>query len=92
MAYEQKDNSGAAFVNKNKTTDKHPDYTGKIMVAGDLCYLDIWRKTPKAGGAEFLSVSVKSIAALKTAAGKPLSEPKKPEAPQEPFFNDDIDF
>ena len=50
MAYEQKDNSGAAFVNKNKTTDKHPDYTGKIMVAGDVCYLEIWRKTTTAGG------------------------------------------
>lgn len=28
MAYENKPNTGAMFKNENKTTDKHPDYTG----------------------------------------------------------------
>ena len=36
--YEQKDNSGAMFVNDKKETDSHPDRKGSAMIGG----VDYW--------------------------------------------------
>ena len=36
MAYETKENTGSLFANGNKKGDKHPDYTGKAMIGGNL--------------------------------------------------------
>lgn len=51
--YEQKDNTGVLFPNKNKTEDKHPNYTGKILItpdmAGKVIQLAGWINTAKSG-------------------------------------------
>ena len=57
MAYEQKDNSGALFKNKKKDSDKHPDYTGIVMVGGVEYWISAWINTPKAGGDKYMSLN-----------------------------------
>lgn len=57
MAYEQKDNTGTLFVNDKKQSDRHPDYTGTIIVDGRPYWLSGWKKQGKNG--TFLSLSVK---------------------------------
>lgn len=58
MAYEQKDNSGALFTNDKKANDSHPDYKGKIMVAGISYWISGWKKVSKTG-TKFMSLAVK---------------------------------
>jgi len=50
MAYEVKPGQGSAFVNKNKTEDWHPPYSGEIMLPdGTMHYLNIKPGKTKAG-------------------------------------------
>ena len=49
MAYELKDNSGNLFNNAKKTTEKHPDMTGTVMIDGVVFYVSAWHKTGKGG-------------------------------------------
>ena len=47
---ERKNNTGALFSNaENKKTDKHPDYTGKVMVENKEMNISAWLNTSKAG-------------------------------------------
>ena len=57
MAYEIRDNSGSLFKNDKKTTDKHPDYTGRLLVDGKEFRLSAWLKTGNSG-VKFMSLSV----------------------------------
>jgi len=57
MSFERKDNSGALFKNKKKTTETHADYTGSITFEGRECWLKAWIKTSKAGE-KYMSLSV----------------------------------
>lgn len=47
--YEMKDNTFALFKNHKKENDKHPDYTGEIMVNGKKLRLSAWINETKAG-------------------------------------------
>ena len=47
--YEMKDNTFALFKNEKKENDKHPDYTGDIMVNGKKLRLSAWINETKAG-------------------------------------------
>lgn len=63
MAYEQLDGTGALFSNKSKPKDAEPgkgkpDVTGSITISGVKCELAGWTKTPKKGGARFLSLTI----------------------------------
>jgi len=50
MAYEVKPGQGSAFVNKTKTEDWHPPYTGEIMLpSGETHYVSIKPGKTKAG-------------------------------------------
>ena len=49
MAYETKNNTGSLFPNKNKKEDKHPDYTGKMKVNGQLMDMAGWINDYKDG-------------------------------------------
>ena len=54
---EQKNNTGAIFKNDNKTTDKHPEYKGKVLVNNKEMEIALWLKT-SAKGVKFFSVSL----------------------------------
>ena len=50
MAYEVRPGQGSAFVNKTKTEDWHPAYTGEIMLpCGTTHYVNIKPGKTKAG-------------------------------------------
>jgi uncharacterized protein (DUF736 family) len=51
-------NTGALFKNNRKETEKHPDYTGSVNVAGRDHWLSAWLKTDKNGN-KFMSLSIK---------------------------------
>ena len=50
-------NSGVLFQNNQKTTEKSPDYTGKLDVNGHEYRLAGWKKKAK-NGATFLSLKI----------------------------------
>jgi hypothetical protein len=56
MAYDDT-NRGALFKAKNKPTDSHPDYSGKINVDGTEFWLSAWIKESKEGE-KYMSLSV----------------------------------
>ena len=39
-----KDNTGATWGNKEKKTDKHPDFTGSAMVNGVDYWVSMWKR------------------------------------------------
>lgn len=49
MAYEQRDNSGTAFVNDRKESEKHPDWSGSAMIDGKMYWVSMWDKTANSG-------------------------------------------
>jgi uncharacterized protein (DUF736 family) len=51
--------SGALFKNKEKETDKHPDYQGSINVGGTDYWLSAWLKESKKGE-KYMSLAIKA--------------------------------
>ena len=90
MAYEVKPGQGSAFVNKNKTEDWHPPYTGEIMLPdGTMHYLNIKPGKTKAGEHWF------SITIGKPKAKKPDNQQDNQKATVTPIFkseDSDIPF
>lgn len=70
-SYEERDNSGTAFPNDYKTTEKHPDYRGNIIVNGQKLEVAIWKKKGKKG--EFFSLSFQERRERKPDLKKPES-------------------
>lgn len=66
MAYDNT-NRGALFENNKKSSDKHPDYTGKINVNGEEFWLSAWVKESKSGD-EYFSLAVSPPQEAKEAA------------------------
>jgi len=54
--YEQKDNSGAMFVNDKKETESHPDRKGSAMVGGVEYWVSGWINE-SAKGNKYMSLS-----------------------------------
>lgn len=78
MAYEMKDMSGSLFREKEKKSEKSPDYTGKVKIEGKELRLAGWIKQTKAGDT-YLSLA--------------LSEPREGGMTARPQANnDDIPF
>lgn len=57
-------NSGALFKNRDKETDKHPDYTGKINVDGKELRLAAWLAESKSGQ-KFMRLKVSELSEKK---------------------------
>jgi hypothetical protein len=57
MADRSRENSGALFKNDRKETDKHPDYTGVLDVAGTEYRISAWLKTGPKG--RYMSLAVR---------------------------------
>jgi hypothetical protein len=74
-------NRGAIFKNDKKTTDNHPDYTGKLDVDGAEYWVSAWIKTGKSG--KFMSLSVKPRDQKPTAR-------RAPTPPPQPDFDDEL--
>jgi len=49
-------NSGALFINDRKTTERHPDWNGKLNINGTDYWLSGWKKQGQKG--PFLSLSL----------------------------------
>lgn len=64
-------NRGVAFVNDAKESDSHPDMKGSINIEGVEYWLSGWWKTPRNGGEDFLSFSVKPKEAARTPVANP---------------------
>ena len=52
----QKDNSGALFKEKEKKSEKHPDYKGNCMVNGEVLYIAAWINESQ-NGKKYMSLS-----------------------------------
>jgi uncharacterized protein (DUF736 family) len=53
---DQKNNAGALFKNDKKTTENHPDYTGKAIIEGQQYNVAAWVKTSQSG-TKYMSLS-----------------------------------
>jgi len=50
MAYEMRPGQGSLFRNDKKTTDKHPNLKGKVMLPnGEVRWVSAWTKKTSAG-------------------------------------------
>lgn len=50
MAYEMRPGGGSLFKNEWKTSDKHPNLKGKIMLPnGEVRWISAWTKVTSAG-------------------------------------------
>lgn len=56
MPFEQRPDTGTLFKNDRKTTEKHPDYKGKILVGEEEYEIAAWIREGKKG--KFLSLKV----------------------------------
>ena len=59
MAFIMKEGSFSLFKNTRITTDKHPDYTGSVMINGKERWLSAWVKEGPKG--KFFSGSIGDI-------------------------------
>lgn len=72
---EHKENTGTLFKNQYKTEDKHPNYKGRINVAGKMMDIALWKRTTKQGE-NYLSVK--------------LSEPREKKQVEQDLVQDDL--
>lgn len=79
MAYDNT-NRGVLFKNDKKEADNHPDYKGKINVAGTEFWLSAWIKKSEDGG-KYMSLSV-----------TPKDAQQKQQKPKQKDEDDDIPF
>lgn len=83
MAYDST-NTGVLFINKDRKSEKHPNFEGRINVDGTDYDIVGWTKVSKTGD-KFISLAVKQP----REKAKPKPEPKPVTAPQ-PLTVDEI--
>jgi uncharacterized protein (DUF736 family) len=89
MAYEMKPSSGSLFKNDNKTTERHPDYKGKVMMPdGQVRWLSGWKKQTSAGDT-WLSLAI-GDPVQQAGGGQPVSAHSAAKA--NAFQSDDSDI
>ena len=77
---EQKDMAGVMFANKNKTTDKHPDGTGKCMIDGVMYFMDSWNNT-SANGVVYRAIKFKRMEKQEAQSPAPALRPQPARKP-----------
>jgi len=88
-------NRGALFINEKKQSEKHPDYTGSINIAGVEHWLSAWLQTSKKSGKQFLSISIGDVKEEKPsepAKGFPNGEPVENVENKDEITVEDIPF
>lgn len=58
MGYEQRDMSGTLWPARERKTEKHPHYTGEVLIGGTKYRLVAWKKSGAPGRPDFLSLAV----------------------------------
>ena len=91
MAYEMRPGQGSLFRNEKKTTDKHPNLKGKVMLPnGEVRWVSAWTKETSAGD-KWISFSVGEL----VQGSQPVSDHNQAKSngyqPQ-PGTDDDIPF
>ena len=76
-------NSGALFKNAKKETDKHPDYTGSIVVDGVDHWISGWNNTASTG-TKYMGLSVTKK--------EPKTAPVDTNTPEPAMNDEDIPF
>lgn len=56
--FEQRDNSFSMFLNDRKDTEKHPDFTGTLVVDGVHYFINCWKGKTR-NGDTYLNGSIK---------------------------------
>jgi len=57
--FEPKPDTGVLFKNPKKTTDKHPDYKGSMLIGGAEYWLSAWVNEVRSGerqGEKYMSI------------------------------------
>lgn len=71
------DNSGSIFINDRKTTDKHPDYKGSIIIDGQKYWLSGWLRTRDkrdgSGKVSFVSLSAEKAERVDGGMARPVA-------------------
>jgi hypothetical protein len=83
MAFEQKPNSGALFLNNKKETQTQPDYKGSILVNGVEMWVNAW-VAKKANGEDYFQLKFsEKLSATKSAehAAAPARQISRPAVP-----------
>jgi uncharacterized protein (DUF736 family) len=74
MAYEMRAGSGSLFKNENKTSERHPDYKGKVMMPdGQVRWLSGWKKQTAAGDT-WLSLAIGDPVQQSGGGGQPMTQ------------------
>ena len=92
MAYEMRAGSGSLFKNDNKTSERHPDYKGKVMMPdGQVRWLSGWKKQTSAGDT-WLSLAIGDPVQAAAGGGQPMTQHSQQKANAFVANDDDIPF
>lgn len=75
-----KENSGALFINNEKTKETQPDFRGNITIGGVFYQLAAWKNVSKKDGKQYLSLQAST------------QQSRAPKENNTPFLDDDISF
>jgi hypothetical protein len=79
VAFQQKPNTGAIFVNDRKTAETHPDRTGSALIDGREYYVNAWLNKTK-DGKPYLNLTFKPKVE-QASSKKPIREDLNDEIP-----------
>ena len=92
---------GLLFQNKQRMSDKSPDYKGSVLIGGKIYYVSMWKRIGKESHEEFFSLAFKPKEAQKAEA-KPIEKPVQQVAQavggkteildEKPLGEDDVPF
>lgn len=83
MSYEQKDMTGALFINDRREHDKHPNAKGSCVIDGKKYWISAWTNTAQSSGAKYQSLKFELAEDRQTGPGqKPYGQHRREQAQQ----------